>query len=337
MFPRTPEPEQVFAEPRRQGLPSLPLFHRRGPGRPRSEACFELRHADGRGDLSRAVAAGESRAVVFKMPMASIPSTRRKPNTWSRPISPRHFEKTVSFWENLVGQIAAVAIPRRQSAGNAAWPTPCSISWPSTRSASNYITNVNKFQYHDFYGGSDASHMRVAFDYMGLEEIARKTVLYSIAYQCPDGSFDRPDGSSPYYEILGCNLWCLGRHYQLTRDEAFLRQVYPTWSKPWSARCGHAQGPPAGPVSALHRHSRRRRAARRAPDGSQHLGPARDAARHRHGRGHGQGRRRPAIQGRSSSDSAPPSRSSWPCKPPRAAVGYRRPSRRPCSATTGTT
>ena len=96
------------------------------------------------------------------------------------------------------------------------------------KTGDRYITNVNKFQYHDFFGGSDSSHMRVGFDYMGLDQIAKKTVLYSIAYQFPDGSFDqRGQGGSPYYEFLGFNLWCLGRHYQLTRDASFLQQVYP--------------------------------------------------------------------------------------------------------------
>ena len=91
----------------------------------------------------------------------------------------------------------------------------------------DYITNVNKFQYHGFCGGANPSHMRVAFDYMGLDQIARKTMLYSIAYQFPDGSFDQKTATSPYYEFLGCNLWCIGRHYQLTHDESYLRQVYP--------------------------------------------------------------------------------------------------------------
>ena len=123
-----------------------------------------------------------------------------------------------------------------------------------------YITNVNKFQYHDFYGGSDPSHMRVGFDYMGLEEIARKTVLYSVAYQFPDGSFDQQgQGGSPYYEFLGCNLWCIGRHYQLTRDDAFLQQVYPDGGQGHGIRdADNAEGP-AGAVSALRRHYRRRR------------------------------------------------------------------------------
>jgi len=91
----------------------------------------------------------------------------------------------------------------------------------------DYIPNINKFQYHIFCGGSDPSHMRVAFNYMGLEDIARKTTLYSITNQAPDGHFRLESSTDPRItEYWGWNLWCIGRHYQLTGDKSFLEEVY---------------------------------------------------------------------------------------------------------------
>jgi hypothetical protein len=64
---------------------------------------------------------------------------------------------------------------------------------------------------------------------MGVEDIARKTTLYSITNQAPDGQFRNESGTViPYHGIFGAGtLWCIGRHYQLTGDKSFLQEVYP--------------------------------------------------------------------------------------------------------------
>jgi hypothetical protein len=48
------------------------------------------------------------------------------------------------------------------------------------RVGDDYVPNVNKFQYHRFYGGSDTAHMLAALDYMGLHDIARRAFLHSL-------------------------------------------------------------------------------------------------------------------------------------------------------------
>ncbi len=174
------------------------------------------------------------------MPIASIPIDTPEAKLVAEADFARHFEKTVTFWENLVAKNAPLRFPEGKVQETLLANTVFDLL-AIDKTGDHFITNVNKFQYHDFYGGSDVSHMRVAFDYMGLEDIARKTVLYSVAYQRADGLFDRPDGRSPYYEFFGWNLWCLGRHYQLTRDAAFLKQVYPTVVKAmeWEMQVTH--------------------------------------------------------------------------------------------------
>ena len=169
----------------------------------------------------------EARTLVFKMPLAPIPAGTPEAKQVIEADCAEHLGRTVSFWRDLVGKSPPLRFPENKVQETLLANTVFDLL-AIDKIGDNYITNVNKFQYHDFYGGSDSSHMRVGFDYLGLDQIARRTILYSIAYQFPDGSFDqRGQGGSPYYEFLGWNLWCLGRHYQLTRDASFLRQVYP--------------------------------------------------------------------------------------------------------------
>ena len=168
----------------------------------------------------------ESRTLTFKMPLAPIPADSAEAKQVIEADCARQFERTASFWEDLVGKSPPLRFPEAKVQEALLANTVFDLL-AIDKVGENYITNVNKFQYHGFCGGANPSHMRVAFDYMGLDQIARKTMLYSIAYQFPDGSFDQKTATSPYYEFLGCNLWCIGRHYQLTRDDSFLRQVYP--------------------------------------------------------------------------------------------------------------
>jgi len=163
---------------------------------------------------------------VFKMPLAPLPADSAEAKQVIEADCDRHLQQTIAFWENLVGKSPPLRFPEPKVQETLLANTVFDLL-AIDKTGENYITNVNKFQYHSFYGGSDVSHMRIGFDYLGLEEIARKTVLYSTVYQFPDGSFDRREEASPYYEFFGWNLWCIGRHYQLTRDDGFLKQVYP--------------------------------------------------------------------------------------------------------------
>lgn len=172
---------------------------------------------------------GGSQTLVFKVPIVPIPVDSAEAKQMMEADHTQHFQRTASFWEDLVAKSMPLRFPERK-VQEALLANTIFDLLAIDKVGDDYITNVNKFQYHSFYGGSDVSHMRVGFDYMGLEDIARKTVLYSMTYQFPDGSFDQrgaSEGGNPYYEFFGWNLWCVGRHYQLTRDRSFLARVYP--------------------------------------------------------------------------------------------------------------
>jgi hypothetical protein len=168
-----------------------------------------------------------SAALVFKVPIVPVPVNSPEAKRVIEADYAQNFQRTVSTWEDLVAKSAPLRFPERKVQEYLLANTIFDLL-AIDKVGDDYITNVNKFQYHSFCGGSDPSHMRVGFDYMGLEEIARKTALYSMTNQDPDGSFERGGTTDRRItEFFGWNLWCVGRHYQLTRDASFLQQVYP--------------------------------------------------------------------------------------------------------------
>jgi hypothetical protein len=70
--------------------------------------------------------------------------------------------------------------------------------------------------------------MDIALDMVGQEEAARRCLLYAKKMQFPDGNFGLPGRKEQWWwEMTGYVLWAWGRHWELTRDRAFLDQVYP--------------------------------------------------------------------------------------------------------------
>jgi hypothetical protein len=226
VYPRTPEPDQFTLSLIDKGFGMYGYLNGPVQGTPDPKHTLHYETPMGLVTYRLALKPGESRTLVFKMPIAPVPVDSPEARLIQEADYATHFQRTVDFWENLVGRKAPLRFPEPKVQETLLANTVFDLL-AIDKTGDQYITNVNKFQYHAFCGGSDVSHMRVGFDYMGLTDIARKTVLYSIAYQFPDGSFDKREGGSPYYEFFGWNLWCLGRHYQLTRDDSFLKAVYP--------------------------------------------------------------------------------------------------------------
>ena len=199
-FPRTPEPDQFTLSLGDKGLGMYRYFTGDVAG---SEPKQSPKYDTPLGVVTYRIPLEprESRTLVFKMPVAPIPGDSAEAKQLIAADAGQHFGRTVSFWEDLVGKRAPLRFPEAKVQEALLANTVFDLL-AIDKIGEHYITNVNKFQYHDFCGGSNSSHMRVGFDYMGLDQIAKKTVLYSIAYQFPDGSFDQREGGSPYYEFL---------------------------------------------------------------------------------------------------------------------------------------
>ena len=232
-FPPTPAPHQVSLALGDTGLQAVRYFtgevrsnpdprHTLDPHTPMGVATYRIR-----------LGPGESRNVIFKMPIVPLPEGSREASQVRGAGYEEHFQKTVSFWEDLVAKNAPIRFPE-EKAQNFLLANTVFDLLAIDKVGDDYIPNVNKFQYHKFWGSSDTAHMLIGLDYLGLQDIAGKGFLYSLTAQAPDGAFVIPPQTSeeynndyPLYETFGFALWGWGRHYRLTRDESFLQQIYP--------------------------------------------------------------------------------------------------------------
>jgi hypothetical protein len=143
----------------------------------------------------------------------------------------RQFQTTVEFWDRLVAQSPPLRFPE-QKVQEYLLANTINNLLAIDRIGQDFIPTDNKFQYHNFQAGLDTNYMDIGFDYMGLHDIARNDLLYSLKMQNAEGAFVFPDGLKPglqqdYWESFGGTLFGWGRHYLLTRDDEFLRRVYP--------------------------------------------------------------------------------------------------------------
>ena len=169
---------------------------------------------------------GESRTLTFKIPLAPVAADSPAAAQVRGASHETEFRKTACQWDGLL-QPVPMRFPEEKVQNYLLANTIFDLL-AIDRVGDDYIINVNKFQYHRFYPGNGAN-MCVALDYMGLHDIAEKCLLHFRSAQRPDGSFGIPHhpADAQRFETTGYVLWVWERHYQLTRSESFLREVYP--------------------------------------------------------------------------------------------------------------
>lgn len=173
------------------------------------------------------LAPGETRELVYKVPVVPLPENSPEAAQVRQADPEAVFHAAMAFWEERVVRRMPIRIPERKVqeylvAGTIANLLAIDIIGGDT------IANVNKFHYHDWYGGSDPTHILWALDLVGLSDVTRDAFLFWRRKQFPDGSFrmhSHPEAR--YWELFGWVLWGWTCHYRLTRDRAFLEQVYP--------------------------------------------------------------------------------------------------------------
>lgn len=229
-FPRSPEPDQLGISLGDKGLRLYRYFTGEVEGNRNPTHPHQYDTPMGVVTYRVSLAAGRSESLEFKMPIVPVPSDGPEAALVRKADCLQQLRATENFWEDLVGKACTLHFPEPKVQQALLANTVFDLL-AIDKVGNDYITNVNKFQYHTFCGGSDPAHMRVAFDYLGLTDIGRRTMLYSATFQYPDGSFEQTDARNskrtPRYEFSGLNLWCLGRHWQLTGDMSFLKEVYP--------------------------------------------------------------------------------------------------------------
>jgi hypothetical protein len=227
LYPTIPEPDQVSLSLGDRGLSGYRYFTGEVQGTGYHRIAHDKYTPMGVVMYRIPLEPRETAALVFKVPIAPLPLNSEEARQVKEAGYDNALRQTIALWEDLVAKSAPLRFPETKVQEALLANTVMNLL-AIDKIGENYITNVNKFQYHEFCGGSDPSHMRVAFNYMGLEEIARMTTLYSMVNQAPEGFFPRFGADDPRItEYWGWNLWCVGRHYQLTNDATFLKQVYP--------------------------------------------------------------------------------------------------------------
>jgi hypothetical protein len=169
---------------------------------------------------------GETQELIFKMPIAPLVQDSDEVRMVASADYQNHFRETISTWQNLVGRSSTLCFPETKVQQYLLANTIFDLL-AIDKLGDDYVMNVNKFQYHRYYPGN-AANMVVALDYMGLADIARRCLLYARNAQQPDGRMENPHAPQQHrWENNGYVLWAWGRHYELTRDRAFLEEVYP--------------------------------------------------------------------------------------------------------------
>jgi len=173
------------------------------------------------------LAPGGSQHLDYAMPIVPLPEDSPEARQVRQADYGRVFAATMAFWEQFVLERSPFRIPELKVQEYLLAGTIANLL-AVDKIGEDTITNVNKFHYHDWYGGCDPTNMLRAMDYMGLLEVTRDGFLFWRKMQFADGSFKMHNHPHlAYWELFGWTLWGWHGHYRLTRDRDFLERVYP--------------------------------------------------------------------------------------------------------------
>jgi hypothetical protein len=172
------------------------------------------------------LAPGESRSLVFKMPVVPLPpdsveAQKVRDAEWDSSL-----KQTVEAWQELLRPAERFHFPEAK-VQNALTAGAAYNLLAIDKVGDDYIVGENKFQYHVFYGGMWTSFMMAALDDLGYHDLVGETLLYDLTTQKPEGYFYNPGQDMTYWSDFGEVFWSWNHHYQLAPNEQFLRAIYP--------------------------------------------------------------------------------------------------------------
>jgi hypothetical protein len=166
---------------------------------------------------------GEVKRLVFKLPLAPLPQSSQEARLLDGLQYDREHQRQVALWSDLVEQKTPIHVPEEKVQQSLVANTIYSLL-AIDKVGDDYIPNVNKFQYHNYFP-TDTSLMAASLDDMGQTSIVKDILLYGTKAMHSDGSIIL---EHDLWESFGHILWAWNRHYLVTRDDAFLAQVYPS-------------------------------------------------------------------------------------------------------------
>ena len=228
-FPVDPEPWQVSQAFGDNGMRVYRYFTGEVEGEPKPKYVLDPHTPMGVVSYQVTLSPGQSQELIFKMPIVPLPHDSAEAEQVRRANYGKNFELTVSIWDKLVAKSPTLRFPETKVQNDFLANNIFNLLGID-KEGDDYVPNINKFQYHNTAGGANTADMIMGWEYLGLEEISRNTILYLYKMQTPEGGFKIPSlpTVSPYWEIFGYVLWLGGRHYQLTHDLNFLQQIYPS-------------------------------------------------------------------------------------------------------------
>ncbi len=226
-YPADPAPSSVSLTPRDTGLRMVRYFSGEIEGNPDPDHSCDPHTPLGIVTYCLELAPGQSRHLTYRLPIVPLPEGSEHAVQVREADYDALLATTVDFWEKMVVEKAPLHFPEAKVQEYLIAGTIANLL-AVDRVGEDTVANVNKFQYHDWYGGSDPTHMLLAMDYMGLPDVTREGFLFWRKKQFPDGSFRmHRHPEARYWELFGWNLWGWTGHYRITRDRDFLQRVYP--------------------------------------------------------------------------------------------------------------
>lgn len=222
-----PDPAHTTLAPQDNGLRMVRFFSGEIEGNPEPSYNCDPHTPLGIVTYCLPLAPGESQHLDYKMPLVPLPEDSPEAQQVREAGYDTVFAATMAFWEDLVLRRAPFHFPEAKVQEYLVAGTAANLL-AIDRIGEDTITNVNKFHYHDWYGGCDPTNMLRAMDYMGLPDVTRDGFLFWRKMQFPDGSFKMHNHPHlQYWELFGWTLWGWHGHYRLTGDRDFLARIYP--------------------------------------------------------------------------------------------------------------
>lgn len=252
-YPSAPAPAATSLALRDNGLRMVRFFSGEIEGNPEPSHHCDPHSPLGIVTYCLQLAPGESQDLTYKVPIVPLPDDSPMARQVREADYDAVFAQTMAFWEDLVVRNAPLHFPERKVQEYLVAGTIANLL-AIDRVDGDTITNVNKFHYHDWFGGSDPTHMLRAMDYMGLTDVTRDGFLFWRKMQFADGSFRMHSHQHLlYWELFGWTIWGWTGHYRLTRDRSFLEAIYPgvVEACAWQARVTQADPTGLWPVTTI--------------------------------------------------------------------------------------
>lgn len=163
---------------------------------------------------------GASRVLNFRMPFK--PANPGFAETLRAIDIDLELKSTKDFWRNELASAAQIEVPE-DKVNNAYRANLVYLLIARAKTGDDYVQKVNKFQY-DWFWLRDASFILMALDQFGFHLDAARGARYFRKFQNKEGNYESQRGQ---LDGFGQTLWLFGSHYELTKDLAFLREVYP--------------------------------------------------------------------------------------------------------------